>query len=175
MKLLIVLGIIAVAILARFVPHIPNAVPITAIAIFAGAYLPKKYAFSLTFLARFISDLIIGFFSWPLMIAVYGAHLLGVGLGLWIKDTSGWQSRWIKIGSSSLVAAALFFLITNFAFLYGYYPHTWAGIVTSYVNALPFLRGTVIGDVGYTVLLFGVYELAMLASRYYAKKQLVRA
>lgn len=173
MKVGIVLALIGTAIAARFVPHIPNAVPITAIAIFAGAYLPKKYALGLPFAVRLLSDVIIGFFSWPLMVAVYSAHLFGVLLGIWIKHSQGWQNRWLKIGSASLLAAVLFFLITNFAFLYEFYPHNWVGIIASYTNGLPFLRGTLIGDVGYTVLLFGSYELAKMAQRLGAKNKIV--
>jgi hypothetical protein len=177
MKLIIFLSLILAAILSRFVPHIPNAVPITAIAIFAGANLPKKYALTVPLLVRLISDLFIGFFSWPLMVAVYVAHLLGAGFGLWIKNSSAWQSRWLKIFSAPLFTAIIFFLITNFAFLYSNYPHNWAGIMLSYTNGLPFLRGTVIGDFGYSVALFGSFELvkylASLGGKFFAVNKVV--
>ena len=167
---LTLLGIIMLAILTRFIPHMPNVAPITAIAIFAGVYLPKKYAVALPLVIRFVSDLVIGFFSWPLMVAVYAAHLLGVGFGLWIKKSSETKKRWLKIAASSITAAVLFFLITNFAFLYANYPHNLSGILLSYANGLPFLRGTLIGDVGYSLALFGAYELALAAAKFRRKQ-----
>lgn len=148
--------IIILAIISRFVPHLPNFAPITAIAIFSAAYLPWKKAFGVTFAARFISDIFLGFFFWPLMVAVYASHLAGILLGLWIKRAQNY--RWIKIAGSSLIASALFFLITNFAFLYSNYPHNFSGVIQAYVNGLPFLRGTLIGDMFYTAALFGGYE-----------------
>lgn len=151
--------IILAAIATRFVPHMPNFAPITALAIFSAAFLPKKQAIAIPLAARFVSDIFLGFFSWPLMVAVYGSHLVGVLFGLWIKKTS--HFRWLKIISSSLGASVIFFLVTNFAFLYSNYPHNLTGIVASYVNGLPFFRGTLAGDLTYTLLLFGVYEVAV--------------
>lgn len=149
-------SIIVLAIITRFIPHMPNFAPITAIAIFSAAYLSWKKSFVITFAARLISDIFLGFFSWPLMIAVYVSHLFGVIMGLWIKRAQ--NHRWIKIAGSSLMASLIFFLVTNFAFLYFNYPHNWQGIFQSYINGLPFLRGTLFGDLTYTMALFGGYE-----------------
>lgn len=152
-------AIILLAIIARFIPHMPNFAPITAVAIFSGAYLPKKHAVGVTLAARFLSDLLLGFFAWPLMAAVYASHLAGAALGLWIKNSKGYY--WLKITASPLMASALFFFVTNFAFLYRGYLHNWSGIMQSYVNALPFFRGTVLGDVFYTVAMFAAYGAVM--------------
>ena len=77
--------IIFLAIISRFVPHMPNFAPITALAIFAAAYLPWKKAAGITFAARLISDIFLGFVSWPMMLAIYASHGVGILLGLWIK------------------------------------------------------------------------------------------
>jgi len=156
--------IILLAIITRFIPHMPNFAPITALAIFAAAYLPWKKAFGITFAARFISDIFIGFVSWPMMLAIYAAHLSGILFGVWIKRAE--KRRWIKIIGSSVIASAIFFLATNFAFLYSNYPHNFSGIIQAYVNGLPFLRGTLMGDMFYSVALFGGYSLA----QFYANK-----
>lgn len=158
--------IILFAVLSRFVPHLSNFAPITASAIFAGANLPKKKAIAIPLAARFVSDIFLGFFSWPVMAAVYLSHLFGVVLGLWVKNSKNSKAKWIKITSSGFVSAAVFFLATNFAFLYSEYPHSLSGIMLAYTNGLPFLRGTLLGDVGYTVVLFGAYgAVKYLASR----------
>lgn len=159
--------VILLAAAARFVPHMPNFAPITALAIFSAANLGWKKSVALTLGVRFISDLFLGFFSWPLMVAVYASHLAGVLLGVWIGKSQNYH--WIKIVGSSLLASVLFFLVTNFAFLYSNYPHNFAGILLSYTNALPFFRGTLLGDLGYTVVLFGAYQLAIYVK---SRKQL---
>ncbi len=158
--------LILLAAASRLVVHEPNVAPITAIAIFAAAVLPKKPAFTLPLIARLVSDVLIGFFSWPLMVAVYASHAAGSLLGLWVKRNTG-VAKVLSIAGSSLAASVLFFLVTNFAFLYSEYPHTWAGIVESYTNALPFFRGTLVGDLAYTAALFGAYE----AAKYFIAKR----
>ena len=167
--------IILLAVISRFVPHLNNFAPITALAIFSAVYLPRKQAIAIPLVVRFVSDVFLGFFSWPLMLAVYGAHLSGVLFGLWIKNNKlGFFSKTLKVLASSLGASVVFFLVTNFAFLYAEYPHTWAGIISAYVNGLPFLRGTVIGDLSYVVALFGAYEVVLyLVKQKSVQKQLV--
>ncbi|MEK7617559.1 MAG: DUF6580 family putative transport protein [Patescibacteria group bacterium] len=198
--------IIILAVISRFIPHMPNFAPITALAIFAAAYLPWKKAFGITFAVRFISDIFLGFVSWPMMLVIYASHLVGILFGLWIKRDSsviptepesnegerrnplsdaGLQvkrsldspsdafrvarddskRRWLKIIWSSLTASAIFFFATNFAFLYSNYPHNFSGIAQAYINGLPFLRGTLMGDLFYTVALFGGYEFVQYIFR----------
>ncbi len=178
---MIIYFIIILAIATRLVPHMANVGIVTALGMFAAVYLSKKQAVGLVLTVRLVSDLFLGFFSWPLMLAVYGSHLVGVLFGAWIKNSldkpgakrlkifgSGARpaAKWAKIFGSAVATAAIFFLVTNFAFLYASYPHTWAGITQAYINGLPFLRGTLIGDVGYAVALFGAYDLVRyLANR----------
>ena len=166
--------LILLAAATRLVPHLNNASAITAVAIFSGANLPKKQAFAVPLLARLVTDIVLGFFAWQLMVAVYAAHIVGVLLGMWIANTPSaslhsasppilggyYGKRWLKIVGSSLFASILFFLITNFAFLYSSYPHTWPGIIAAYANGLPFFRGTLFGDVGYTIGLFLLKDAA---------------
>lgn len=140
-----------------------NFAAITAIAMFVSCYYSPKQGLYATLAVRFVSDLFIGFFSLPLMVAVYVSHLFGIPLGAWIakKKTPS------RVIAAPLISATIFFLVTNFALLYPQYPHTLPGIGLAYLNGLPFFRGTLIGDLGYTILLFGGYELArfLLAHR----------
>ncbi len=185
---MIVYFIIVAAIAARFVPHLANFAPITALAIFGAANLDWKKSVGITLAVRFISDIFLGFFSWPLMAAVYAAHLAGVLFGVWIKKSSSvipasesesisesWilkqvqddtTKKWLKIVASSLGASAVFFLVTNFAFLYADYSHNISGIILAYTNGLPFLKGTLLGDLGYTVALFGSLAVAKYLAGY---------
>lgn len=153
------LVIIGATVLARLLPHVWNVAPVTAIAIFAGVYLPKKHALILPLLARFISDAIIGFFAWPLMLAVYAAHLGGALVGFWVRQHKSFP----RIISAPILSAVIFFLLTNFALFYpsADYPRTFMGIIQAYVNGLPFFRGTLVGDSAYSWALIGAGELVL--------------
>ncbi|MBI4054417.1 MAG: hypothetical protein HY397_03765 [Candidatus Doudnabacteria bacterium] len=163
--------IVLAAVAARLVPHVWNFAPVSAVAIVAAVYLPLRQAFILTFAVRFLSDAILGFFSWPLMVAVYASHLFGVGLGAWV----GRKKNFFRIMSAPLAASALFFLVTNFAFFYPTYEHNLDGVILSYVNGLPFLRGTVLGDLFYTVvLIYGLEAVLSLARKRIARPKTLK-
>lgn len=147
--------IIASAAATRLVPHAWNFAPVTAIAIVAGMYLPLKSAAALPLAIRLVSDVFIGFFSWPLMLAVYLSHLFGVVMGLWVKV----HKTPVRVLAAPVISALVFFLVTNFAFLYGSYPHDFSGIISAYTNGLPFLRGTLLGDVIYTAAFVAAFEI----------------
>ena len=160
---MIIYLVIFLAVISRFLPHMPNFAPITALAIFSAANMDWKKSVGLTLAARFISDLFLGFFSWPLMVAVYAAHLVGILFGLWIKHSEKYKA--FKITISALASSVIFFLVTNFAFLYSSYAHTFSGINEAYINGLPFFRGTLLGDLSYTVVMFGALALAKQLSK----------
>lgn len=160
---MLVYFVVILAVVSRFVPHMPNFAPITALAIFSASFLPWKKAAGITLAARLISDVFIGFVSWPMMLAIYASHGVGILFGFWIKNAQNY--RWTKIFISSLGASLIFFLVTNFAFLYANYSHSFSGIIQAYVNGLPFLRGTVMGDMFYSVSLFGGYELVQIVTK----------
>jgi len=63
------ISLVLFGIISRLIPHTPNIVPIGALMLFAGAYLPKKLLW-LPLLALFISDYFIGFYGTD-MIYVY--------------------------------------------------------------------------------------------------------
>ncbi len=153
--------LILFAALSRLLPHPMNFAPITAIALFGGAYLDRRLAFIVPLLAMLISDAFIGFYSgfyW-----VYGAFIVIGFIGLWLRNKMDEPAgkKILFIGSSALVSSVIFFLITNFAFLYPptMYPHTFDGIIASYAAGIPFFRNTLAGDLIYTAMMFGVYEL----------------
>ncbi len=140
----------------RLLPHAPNFAPIGAIALFGGMYLPKRLAIILPLGAMLLSDSIIGFYSWQIMLSVYGSFALMGFIGLWLRR----HKRFLFILGGTLAGSILFYLITNVAvWAFGtMYPHTLAGLMQSYVNALPFFRNTLFGDALYVTLLVGGFE-----------------
>jgi len=156
--------LILFAALSRVLPHPANFTPVAAIALFSGVYLNRKYFLFIPVAAMLLSDMIIGFHSE--MIWVYGSFALIALMGLWLKSH---KSAGYIIGTT-LVSSVTFFIITNFGvWLSGYYTTTFSGLVECYTMAIPFFRNTVVGDLIYVGVMFGIYELV---SRYVRKGSL---
>lgn len=157
-KLINPLLIIFIAAALRLAPHPPNFAPIAAMALFGGAYFNRGYAFLVPIVAMLASDLFIGFYSPVVMGSVYGSFILAGLIGLWLKKRKSPRNVILAaIGSS-----VLFFLITNFAvWLGGWYPRSLTGLIECYTLALPFFRNTILGDLFYTGVFFGGYELVL--------------
>jgi hypothetical protein len=155
-RLLALFAAILAAAALRLVPHPPNFAPIGAMALFSGAYLPRRpLSFVAPLVALFLSDLAIGFYHG--MATVYVATALIVLLGWWVA-----KSRTpLRIGAAAVASSLLFYLITNlgvWAFS-GMYPLTPAGLAACYIAAIPFFQNTVAGDLFFTGLLFGGFAL----------------
>jgi hypothetical protein len=156
-KNIFIVSALAIAIFGRFIPHAPNFTPVAAMALFGGATLSdKRLAFLLPIIALFISDLVIGFHN--TMWAVYGAFALTVLIGLKLKN----NVKPLSVITASVASSALFFLITNFAVWLGsaFYPQNIYGLMECYAAGLPFFNNGIVGDLFYTIILFGGYAFA---------------
>ncbi len=154
---LAVTGMVLFAAALRLVPHYPNFTPIAAMALFGGAYFSnKKLAFIVPLAAMFISDLIIGFHS--TMWAVYLSFAIVVLIGFGLRRSKKISSIFLAVVSSSV----LFFVVTNFAvWMSGtMYPMNAAGLGACYVAAIPFFSYSVLGDLFYAGVFFGLFEFA---------------
>lgn len=151
----IVLAFVCLGVLARLVPHPWNATPVMAIALFGGTYLSRRWAILLPLAIVAISDVWLGWHNTILF--TWGAFVL-TGLTAWWVRQRPSPSR---IVAGSLGGSLLFFVLTNFGvWLVGeLYPRTAAGLWACYVAAIPFFRSTLLGDLVYTVVLFGGYRL----------------
>ncbi|MEX2008177.1 MAG: DUF6580 family putative transport protein [Candidatus Spechtbacterales bacterium] len=162
---ILVVGLLALGVMARFVPHAANFTPIGAIALFGGLYLPRRWAVVLPLAALFASDLIIGFYSFKMMAAVYASFALMAGIGLLVRR----RKNFATVAAGTLAGSLAFFLITNAAvWAFGtMYPSTLGGLMASYTNALPFFRNSLAGDIFYVAVLVGGMEAvrAWVASR----------
>ena len=153
----LVLAIFAAAAM-RLLPHPPNFSPIAAMALFSGAYLPKRaLAFAAPFGALVLSDVLLGG-VYPGMNFVY----LSFGLTVLIGWAVARRKTPLTIVGAALASSVLFFVLTNFGMwlFSGFYPRTWEGLVACYVAAIPFFQNTVAGDLVFTALLFGGFALA---------------
>ncbi len=157
MSIMLAVILILFAAFSRLIPHAPNFTPVISIALFAGAYLRKRYAFFVPIAAMLLSDLVIGFYALGSMAFVYGTILLIVAMGLFLekKVSAG------KLLGLSLAGTALFFITTNFAVWLvpgSIYPKTLAGLAQCYVMAIPFFGNMVLSTLIYSAAMFGAYE-----------------
>ncbi|MFA6307367.1 MAG: DUF6580 family putative transport protein [Patescibacteria group bacterium] len=158
-NILLIIIVSLVALAARFIPHIPNFSPLASVFLFAGVYGKSKQYILLPLIALFISDLFLGFYKLEIVLAVYGSlSLIGV-IGFWLKK----NKNILNIASSVLASALLFFLLTNFAVWYfgTWYSHDLSGLLLCYNLAIPFFKSTLLSNIIYSTLLFGVYEFVL--------------
>ncbi|MEK7607608.1 MAG: DUF6580 family putative transport protein [Patescibacteria group bacterium] len=171
-KLYLALALITIGVLGRLLPHTWNFVPIIAIGLFSGAYLGKKFAFTVPVLAMLISDIFIGFYDWKINLTVYIAMGFSGLIGLYLQK----KKNPISIALASVIGSTLFFLITNGAvwLFTTMYESTVIGLIASYIAGLPFYRNALVGDIWYSFALFGTYEAVMhLYHRFSPTKSLI--
>ena len=143
-SLLVILGVIC-----RVVPHPPNAVAMGAIALYAGARLPRRWAWSIPVVAMLLADL---FLDWgtnrPFLASsrwfIYAAFLPIALMGRFAKNSS----NPMRLAGLSISASLWFFVVSNLGVwaLDTMYPMTAAGLVACFTAAIPYF-GT--GDYGF--------------------------
>ena len=155
-KILFITLFIIVVALMRLIPHPPNFVPITAIAIFAGVRFNNIIlAYAVPISIMLISDFFIGFSSISLF--VYLAFILITSYSYLIKKSS------IK---NILLSSIIFFIITNFGVwvLPGGYPNNIEGLILCYTAAIPFFTNSIIADLFFSAILY--YGFEQIEKRY---------
>ncbi len=164
----ILTAIIFLAAFSRVVPHMLNLSPLAAIGLFGAAHFTKPWqAFIIPILATWLSDLFINNvvyaayypefiwfyqgFHWQ-----YGSYLLITLLGLFLYQR--------KVTAQNVIVGAVggsivFFLISNFGVWAGsqMYPKTLVGLLNCYLAGIPFIKGTLLGTLFYSIVLFGGY------------------
>ncbi|HXA02714.1 MAG TPA: DUF6580 family putative transport protein [Cytophagaceae bacterium] len=165
----VVVGLIALAAFSRMIPHIFNFSPLGAIGLFGAAYFSKKWqAFLIPVAAIWLSDLFItnviygqshtsfvwfydGFY-WQ-----YGSFALITLVGFFIFRKVSLQ----RILAGTLLSTTIFFLVTNFGCFPNnpIYTQDFNGLITCYAAGIPFINGTLFGDLFYSGLLFGSFAI----------------
>lgn len=167
---------LGLGVVARLLPHLPNFAPITAMALFGGVYIKnKKFALAAPLISIFISDYLLLYINpfgskfidlstfyppqallYSSIHYVYGSFLISSLIGLWLRN----HKNYLTIPATALFCSVQFFLITNAGvWLGGSYARGLTGLWQSYLAGIPFFRGTFMGDLFYTTLFFGGWEL----------------
>ena len=140
--------VIVLLVQLRLIPHPPNFTPILAASIFSGFYFRHFFVglFIIIF-SMFLGDLYLGFHS--TMFFTYISLAVAVILGFLIKNL-----KFSGIIFSGLVSSFSFFIITNFGawITLDMYEKSLAGLMNSYILAIPFFQNTLISTFLYLFL-----------------------
>lgn len=145
----------ATAALLRLVPHPFNITPIGALGLFSGAHLNSRWRYAFPLVALLIGDFVLGFYDGFVMTAVYVGFLLTTVIGRGLLSQQRSPRRYV---TAVITGALAFYLVSNIGMWYSYWPRTSAGLLACYIEGLPFLARTLIGDAIYAGLLFGGFE-----------------
>ncbi len=179
-NIFIIIGIIVVAAFSRLIPHPLNFAPLAGMALFGGYYFEKKWQSYFTIAASWwLSDLVLNNviysryftkFTWlsTSYITIAISLLVIILISKWLIKKIGIQS----VAIASLLSSVSFFLITNFGAFLELYPKTANGLAAAYTAGLPYFKNTIFGDLVYSVLIFGIYQLffAQKMSKVFSEK-----
>ncbi len=151
--------IFGAALLRLTVSHPFNFIPVFSCSLFFGASRPKR-EYPIPILALVGVDIFLtthryGFavtgdqaaaWMWYLAVMILGAGML--------RDSISTP----RVIGASLMASVSFFLASNFTVwaAWGMYPKTWSGLGACYVAALPFFRNSIVSELAFSVLIFGI-------------------
>lgn len=163
--------LVVIAALYRIIPGRPYGfAPQWAMAVFAGAVVKdKKWAFLMPVLSMFVSDLIYqllfmrglasmpGFYEGQWQNYVLFSLLVVVGFA--VK-----KLNFLQIGTASVVAPTLYFLVSNFLVWASSgvtrglnRPKNFGGLMQCYADGIPFYKMSILATFAFSAILFGSY------------------
>lgn len=161
--LLVAIGLIALGVLARVVPHPGNFAPVGAIALFGGAVFARPWAALLVPLAAMfagdtILELTTGYGYHTLMPVVYVTYALIAVLGMLLRER---RRSPVAVGAAVVASSTIFYLVSNLAMwmISDIFPRTFQGLVACYVAGIPYFGRTLLSDLMFAAIFFGVYTL----------------
>lgn len=171
-KIAIGIVLIIIAVSSRLLPHWHNFTAVGAVGLFGAFYFRKQvWAFLVPLMALWISDLVLNnwvysaynpefvwFTQYMIFVYIGMLALIITGQTLLCKFTGS------RVLTASILASLIFFLISNFgSFLFDpIYPKDISGLSAAYLAGIPFFWNTLIANVIYSLILFGLFYWASL-------------
>jgi hypothetical protein len=160
--LFIVLGLAV-----RFIPHMLNFSPLGAALLFFGAKRPREEWAPVVCVALFADALLTTKvyhlpLHWDFLCsAAYYVIALFIGRMLMEKADA------LRVVGASIAGSLVFFLTSNFVawMALDMYTKDLRGLAHAYWLAIPFFRGTVVGDLLYASVMFGAPALVAILQR----------
>lgn len=149
-NIILILGLIVLAVTWRIINHnyqiAPNLELVTTVTILAAIVLGLRAAIIVPISTMVVSDLILGNSS--IFMFTWGSFAV-IGVGALLLRKLNQKPKMQILWSVGFAAASsfVFFIVTNFGvWLQGWYPATWAGLVSCFTMAIPFYRTMLIGN-----------------------------
>src|ERR1022692_4694525 len=142
--------------LARFAQNL-NFAPVGALSLFAGARMRGWQAYLLPIALMAVTDPFRGGYSFATPF-IYASFLINVWIGSRLRGPGGPQ----RIGGGGLAGSVQFFLLSNFGTWLApgaTYSHTPGGLMACYIAAVPFFRNTLVSDLLFAAVFFGLHAL----------------
>jgi hypothetical protein len=168
LRISIIAALILIVALSRLIP-IYNFSPLGALGLFGAAYFKRKWqVFLIPIAAIWISDLLVNnilyasyysSFTWFYdgFYWQYGSYLLIALVGLFIFK----KVNTTRVIVGTLTATVLFFFVSNFGswITSPLYPKNIGGLMACLAAGIPFIKGTLLGNLIYSGVLFGSFAL----------------
>lgn len=165
----ILLLLILLCAFSRVIPHTYNFSPLGAMALFGATYFSKKWqGLLIPLLATWVSDLFINNVIYaryyPEFTWFYSSFYWQYGSYALISIAAFFLLRKVtpqRVLAGALSATGIFFLLSNFGCWLSnpMYGQNISGLLSCYAAGLPFLKGTLMGDLVYSGVLFGSFAL----------------
>ena len=155
------LFLVTLAVVGRAWQPAAHVTPMAAVSLAAGALFPSTLvAASVPVVALVLGNLFLPpYGSVALAVIVAAALAWPVVLGrLGLLGGVGRHTKWLAVIGGALASSLVFFFATNIAFwlLTDMYPRSAAGLLTCLTAALPFHRWMPVGDVAWSLAVFGL-------------------
>lgn len=167
----VIILLLIIGIGSRLIPHYPNFTAVGAVSLLGAAFANRRsLAIIIPFLVMLFSDMILNNLIYARLYPDDYKHFIFLYRGaLWSYAAFGLVVIFgytlfrnsidlPKVLFGSLGASMIFFLLSNFGVwaATGAYPVNFGGLITCYIAGLPFLLNQVLGDLFYSLILFGV-------------------
>jgi hypothetical protein len=162
---------VVLAVAVRFLPHPWSFTPVAGALLFFGARGPRRQ-FWFPFALLAVSDVVLTklVYTYPFTWDHYVTWAWYAAI-LWLGTNLRQNQKPVRVIAAALASSTSFFLLSNFAVWAGgtMYPHSWAGLMTSYTLGLPFFRPAVEGDLLFTAAMFATPGLLYLLGGAFGK------
>ena len=174
---LVWIALVALAVAGRAWQPAAHVTPLAAVSLAAGAFFPGTLlAVSVPVMSLAIGNLFLPPYGSLLeAVVIYAAFAWPVLLGrAGLLGSIGRETRWLALIGGGLASSLVFYFATNITFWLttDMYPRSAAGLLACLTAALPFHRWMPVGDLAWTLGIFGVFQAAITASDAFAARRL---
>jgi hypothetical protein len=132
--------------------------PVVASLLFFGAKMPRKYMWTPVALLAGADVLLSRMYGYPFTADLLVSWAFYAGVAYLGSAMLSENAKPAKLVVASLGSSVTFFVLSNLAVwaFYPTYPHTFKGLATCFVAAIPFYRNQPVADLLFTMVFFSV-------------------